>query len=47
MVTIGVVDRRGQTNARFVAFVALINRSEAKIRQIATIYVVVVMLTTC
>ena len=29
-----MVNRRGRTNARFVAFVALINRSEAKIRRI-------------
>ena len=31
---LGVINRRGRTKVRFVAFVALIKRFEAKIRQV-------------
>ena len=34
MVLLSVVNRHGRTNAQFVAFVALINHSEAKIRRV-------------
>ena len=46
MAYLGVVNRRGQAKAQFVAFMALVKHFEVKFRQLFAIFDIVIVLST-